>query len=191
MPDVSFIPPLTRRRMTTLERIASSMAHAVIPDTPDYRIVFASRFGEWDQTARLLRQFHDDGEMSPAGFSNSVHNASPGHISLLTQNKNSYTSIAAGEHTLEMGILDALISPRPILFIFAEERTPELYRNILPTTTPAHGLAFYAGTTGNTAIDITAGTPNRPPLTFDQFCNFLDGNIDTLTTTHWTLTRRP
>ncbi len=187
LPDVSFIPPLVRRRMTALEKIAVSMAHDIIPDTPNYRIVFASRFGEWEQTARLLQQFHDTGEMSPAGFSNSVHNASMGHLSLITKNKNSYTSIAAGDRTLEMGILDALMTTMPVLFIYTEEQTPKLYQSILPTDIPAHGFAIFIDNTGDTAIYVTPGTTDCEPLTAEKFCSFLGGTIDTITTTHWTL----
>ena len=83
LPDVSFIPPMMRRRMTDLQKIAIGVAHHVAPENTDYQMVFASRYGEWQQTLKLIKQFHDDGEMSPAGFSNSVHNAAAGVFSVL------------------------------------------------------------------------------------------------------------
>ena len=100
LPDVSFIPPMLRRRMSALEKIAIGLAHKIAPTDMEYQTVFASRFGEWEQTIKLIRQFYTDREMSPAGFSNSVHNAAMGHLSLLTHNKNTYTSIAGGEKML-------------------------------------------------------------------------------------------
>ena len=121
LPDVSFIPPMLRRRMSAVEKIAISLASKVAPESVDYHIVFASRFGEWEQTIKLIRQFYEDKEMSPAGFSNSVHNAAMGHLSLLTHNKNSYTSIAGGERTIETALLDACVSNTPTLFVYAEE----------------------------------------------------------------------
>ena len=75
IPDVSFIPAMLRRRMSVLEKIAISLAARITPKSDDYQIVFASRFGEWEQTIKLIRQFYEDKEMSPMGFSNSVHNA--------------------------------------------------------------------------------------------------------------------
>ena len=77
-PDVSWIPPMERRRLTQLERAALSVAGRVYPAGEEVPVVFASRWGEIGTTLKLMRQMHDEGEMSPAGFSNSVHNAAPG-----------------------------------------------------------------------------------------------------------------
>ena len=131
LPDVSFIPAMLRRRMNTVEKIAVALAQKIAPEHTDYRIVFASRFGEWEQTIKLIRQFYIDKEMSPAGFSNSVHNAAMGQLSLLTHNKNSYTSIAAGERTIENALLEAITSDKPVLFVYAEERNPDEYEKLL------------------------------------------------------------
>ena len=49
------------------------------------KIVFSSRYGEWQQTIKLIQQMHDEGEMSPAGFSHSVHNAMPGILSIINK----------------------------------------------------------------------------------------------------------
>ena len=68
-PDVSFVPPMERRRLTGVERAAISVARKVYPEGEEVPVVFASRWGEIGITAKLMRQCHDDGEMSPAGFS--------------------------------------------------------------------------------------------------------------------------
>ena len=83
-PDVSFVPSLARRRLTEVERAAIAVAWRVRPEE-EVPVVFASRWGEIGVTAKLMRQFHEEGEMSPAGFSASVHNAAPGAFSLLTK----------------------------------------------------------------------------------------------------------
>lgn len=130
-PDVSFVPALARRRLTGVERAALAVAHAVYP-VPSLDVgmpvVFASRWGEIGTTVKLMHQFHADGEMSPAGFSASVHNAAPGAFSLFTRNKAPYTAVAAREKTLAMGFLEALAQRRRVLFVYAEEATPEFYR---------------------------------------------------------------
>ena len=106
-PDVSFIPPLERRRLTGVERAALAVAWQVRPEG-EVPVVFASRWGEIGVTVKLMTQFHADREMSPAGFSASVHNAAPGAFSLLTHNHAPYTAIAARERSLEAGLLEAL-----------------------------------------------------------------------------------
>ena len=128
-PDVSFVPPMERRRLTSLERAALSVAHKVLDgvDTASLPVVFASRWGEIGTTLKLMRQMHDEGEMSPAGFSNSVHNAAPGHLSILIGDTASYTAIAAGPDSYDMGLLEASSHPGKVLFVYAEEETPEMY----------------------------------------------------------------
>lgn len=140
-PDVSFVPPMERRRLTLLERAALSVAWKVYPHGEQIPVVFASRWGEIGTTLKLMRQMHDEGEMSPAGFSNSVHNAAPGHLSLLTKNKAPYTAISAGAETYEMGMLEASTYPGKVLFVYAEESTPEMYRPHFPDVKRAHSVA--------------------------------------------------
>lgn len=127
-PDVSWIPPMERRRLTQLERAALSVAGRVYPVGEQVPVVFASRWGEIGTTLKLMRQMHDEGEMSPAGFSNSVHNAAPGAFSLLTKNRAQYTAIAAGAASREAGLLEASTYPGKVVFVYAEESTPEFYR---------------------------------------------------------------
>ena len=117
-PDVSFVPPLERRRLTGVERAALSTAWQVKGECA-VPVVFASRWGEIGVTAKLMRQFHEDREMSPAGFSASVHNAAPGAFSLLTRNHAPYTAVAARDRSLECGLLEALALRRKAVFVYA------------------------------------------------------------------------
>ena len=141
-PEVSFIPPMERRRLTPLEKAALSVAWKVYPHGEQIPVVFASRWGEIGTTLKLMKQMHDEGEMSPAGFSNSVHNAAPGHLSLLTGNKAPYTAIAAGPESYDMGLLEASTYPGKVLFVYAEETTPEMYRPHFPEVLSAHAEAL-------------------------------------------------
>ncbi len=189
VPDVSFIPPLLRRRMNTIEKIAVSLAVKVAPESGDYHIVFASRFGEWEQTIKLIRQFYEDKEMSPAGFSNSVHNAAMGHLSLLTHNKNSYTSIAAGEKTLENALLDAMLTKKPVLFVYAEERNPNEYKSALKKPVVSHGCAIFIDNSGKNEFELKSNNVNMPTLSFEKFQNFLETG-KTIETTNWKLSKK-
>ncbi|MBQ6136896.1 MAG: beta-ketoacyl synthase chain length factor [Kiritimatiellae bacterium] len=151
-PDVSFVPPMERRRLTMVEKAAIAVAHRTLEQYAESRglpsgpvgmpVVFASRWGEIGTTLKLMRQMHDEGEMSPAGFSNSVHNAAPGHLSLLLGDKAPYTAVAAGPDSYEMGLLEASMQPGPVLFVYAEEETPEMYRPSFPDPQPARAVAM-------------------------------------------------
>jgi hypothetical protein len=91
---------------------------------------------------KLMRQCHDDGEMSPAGFSASVHNAAPGAFSLLMKNRAPYTAIAARGRSREMGWLEATSMKGRVVFVYAEEDTPEFYRPEFGEVESARAEAF-------------------------------------------------
>ena len=141
-PDVGFVPAMIRRRLTGVEKTGLYLANRVCPDRRDFYTVFASRFGEWGQTVKLIKQFYEDGEMSPAAFSSSVHNATPGILSVIKHNTMSYTTIAAGERTIGEALTEMFAGPKPVLFVYAEERTPDLYRSVFPEPFGGHGAAF-------------------------------------------------
>lgn len=188
-PDISFIPSLLRRRLTGIEKIGLFLAHQLEPLPENCQIVFASRFGEWQQTIDLIRQFFQDKEMSPAGFSHSVHNAMPGILSILTKNKSSYTSIAANDQTIESGLLETFCTTMPVLFIYAEEKMPEFYRSKFPVPFSGHGCAFIVSDqklpdAQKISMEITKKF--QAPLTFQQVCQFLKAD-ETLSSAHFVL----
>lgn len=185
LPDFSFIPPMVRRRMTNLEKIAVGLAGKIAPESQNYTTIFASKYGEWNQTVQLIKQFFDDGEMSPAGFSNSVHNAAAGLFSLLTKNTNSYTAIAGGDDTLEMAMLKALTEKTDTMVVFVGEHNPEIYAPRLNAPHNAFGLAFLVKKAGKHRVKITPGATSAEPLTLDTMADFLDGKIDSITTKTW------
>ena len=189
LPDVSFIPPMLRRRMSALEKVAIAMASKIVPETPDYKLVFASRFGEWDQTIKLIRQFYEDKEMSPAGFSNSVHNAAMGHFSLLTHNKNSYTSIASGEKTIENGLIDSVLTDRPVLFIYGEEHTPAEYEHMLKEPVLSHGCAVLIKNDGQNKYELAPNNEDLPALSFEDLKKALQNGSD-IKTSNWILSKK-
>ena len=185
-PDVSFIPPLERRRLTDVERAALAVAWQVRPEG-EVPVVFASRWGEIGVTVKLMTQFHADREMSPAGFSASVHNAAPGAFSLLTHNHAPYTAIAARERSLEAGLLEALTQGAGVVFVFAEEATPAFYAPAFGPLQPACALAVRLEPGGPCRADFRAA--ECPPLSLDAADAFFSGRADALEAASFTLTR--
>ncbi|MBR0212156.1 MAG: beta-ketoacyl synthase chain length factor [Alphaproteobacteria bacterium] len=189
LPDVSFIPAMLRRRMNAVEKIAIALAARVAPESADYIVVFASRFGEWNQTIKLVRQFYEDKEMSPAGFSNSVHNAAMGYLSLLTHNKNSYTSIAGGHKTIETALLTALVSDKPVLFVYAEEKNPEEYNHLFKKPVASHGCALFIDKSGKNAYELAPNNQDLPALSFEKLQESMQNNTE-IQTSNWKLTKK-
>ena len=196
-PDVSFIPPLERRRLTGVERAALAVAWQVRPEG-EVPVVFASRWGEIGVTLKLMEQFHADREMSPAGFSASVHNAAPGAFSLLTQSHAPYTAIAARERSLEAGLLEALtqgVAARAasgpyqgaVVFVFAEEATPAFYTPAFGPLQPACALAVRLEPGGPCRADFRSA--ECPPVSFDAADAFFSGRADALEAASFTLRR--
>lgn len=173
-PDVSFVPPLERRRLTGVERAALAVAWQVKTDA-ELPVVFASRWGEIGVTLKLMKQFHADGEMSPAGFSASVHNAAPGALSLLTKNHAPYTAIAARDRSLEAGLLEVFALRSEAIFVYAEESTPEFYHPDFGTLQPACAVALRVAVVPGTPFALTFRHADLPPATFDDFVAFLEG----------------
>ena len=202
-PDVSFVPPLERRRLTGVERAALSVAWRVKAET-EVPVVFASRWGEIGVTAKLMRQFHEDREMSPAGFSASVHNAAPGAFSLLTRNHAPYTAVAARDRSLESGLLEALALRREVVFVYAEEATPELYAPTFDDLQAGCAVAVRlapgdegsASRTGDRCASGTGGPvravfrhADLPPASFESFAGFLEGRVPAFAASCFELTR--
>ena len=162
-PDVSFMPMMVRRRLSTVERAALHVAWKVfdgagadgasMPAPGEVPVVFASRWGEIGTTLKLIRQMHHEGEMSPAAFSSSVHNAAPGAWSLFTKNTAPYTAIAARERTYEMGLLEAeaqlAAGPyRTVLYVYAEESTPVYFHEQFGKPETARAVALLLAADG-------------------------------------------
>lgn len=187
-PDVSFVPPLERRRLTGVERAALAVAWPVRP-AGEAPVVFASRWGEIGVTAKLMRQFHAEGEMSPAGFSASVHNAAPGVFSLLTKNRAPYTAIAARARSLEAGLLETFALGREAVFVYAEEATPELYAASFPDLQAGCAVALRVtpGATGGVAVRFRRA--ETPPARPEALLDFLEGRAATFEAADFALAR--
>ncbi len=166
-PDVSFVPPLARRRLSPLQKIFFALAKAA-EISPSAFTVFATRDGEDTLTRRIVDDYHADGSVSPHRFSASVYNAAPGLWSVFAANRSAYTAIAAGEDTIECGILESLERPGPVLFAYAEE------------TGGGYGAAFRLGAHSGREVEISNGDVSLSPLTFAALVDFLQGATNAL-----------
>ncbi|MCH8686375.1 beta-ketoacyl synthase chain length factor [Sphingosinicellaceae bacterium A1X5R2] len=133
MPDVGFLPPLQRRRMSRLSRMALTVAHDCLEAaTAQPALVFCTRYGEYERTYGLLQDLADGEALSPASFSVSVHNTAAGLCSIHEGLAGYSTAISAGRETLEHGFLDCATllntgEADEALLVFHDEPLPEVY----------------------------------------------------------------
>lgn len=119
--DLSSIPMNMRRKLSPVGKIAmSTMLDCYGENSDDIKLIYASRYGELERVVKLIKQEHEENEISPTGFSFSVHNSTVGLFSLLKKIYSSYNSIAGGEESFSVGLLDAIMNREKTLFCYAE-----------------------------------------------------------------------
>lgn len=145
-PHVSFIPPLQRRRLNRLARMAFHVAWPLAETSGPIPLVFASRHGETPRTLAILSDLALDEPLSPTQFSLSVHNAIIGLWSILRSDISEMTALAAEGDGLEQALLEAasmLGEGAPgVLLIVTEETPPELYRPYIDDVPFPYALAL-------------------------------------------------
>ena len=82
--DLSFIPPIMRRRMSIVDKYILSVLNNIYSDNIE-NIVFSSQYGEVERLIKLINQYTENKEVSPNAFSCSVHNYSEGFFLLNKQ----------------------------------------------------------------------------------------------------------
>ena len=167
-PDVSFVPPLVRRRFSPLQKVFFALAKAIGVEVGG-EIVFASRDGEDALTRRIVDDFHADGSVSPQRFSASVYNAAPGLWSVFTKNRSAYMALAAGDDSIECGLIESLRDVEPSAFVYAEE------------TGGGYGAAVrFAAQGGGRRISATDARGGGASVGFRAWADFLSGKTHEL-----------
>ena len=154
--DVSFIPMLLRRKLNKFGRAGLYTLYNAYENGTNPNLVFASSYGDIERVEKLITQREEDGEVSPAGFSSSVHN----------KIKTAYNSISAGDRTLSAGFLESIISGES-LFCYTESLGG--VKSISVLTTPHKEGKFL----------LCENTENIPPQDgFEDLKAFLEGKTD-------------
>ena len=131
-PDVSFVKPLLRRRLSPLNRMAFHVASACLPDGAAPYCIFCSRYGEYARAFEIMNSLASGEPVSPNAFSLSVHNTVSSLFSIARGDRTHSTAIAAGGSTLEAGFLEArgLLAEAPdasALLVYYDEPLPSFY----------------------------------------------------------------
>ncbi len=131
---VDLIPPMLRRRMSSLSKLAVQTATQLSLGTDIDYIVFASRHGELTRTVKLIEDILAGNDASPILFSQSVHNTAAGLFTISTKQAIPVCSLAAGENTLHSALIEASCylqeHPRDkVLVVNFDEPLPEPYHS--------------------------------------------------------------
>ena len=157
VPDVSFIDPMLRRRLSSLARMTLCVANHCCAQVADAGFVFASRHGELARTTTMLENIAEHEPLSPTVFGMSVLNASTGLFSILKQNTAPASAVSAGCSSFAYGLLEAArqwmdCPERPVLYVYADEPAPVVYGAEEAPGATAHALGVLLDQAGETRL---------------------------------------
>ena len=145
-PQIGFIEPLVRRRLSFLDRIALHVANACVSEGEPVHLVFASRHGELARSAELLAQLAKNELPSPMSFSLSVLNAAAGLYGIARKDRSPATAVSSGEATFPLALVEGAAQAQQnpdaaVVVAFADEPPPEIYQPLIDSPRSAHGIA--------------------------------------------------
>ena len=145
-PQVGFIEPLVRRRLSFLDRIALHVANACVAEGEQVHLVFASRHGELARSAELLAQLAAGELPSPMSFSLSVLNAAAGLYGIARKDRSPATAVSSGEATFPLALVEGAAQAQKnpdatVVVAFADEPPPDVYKSVVDSPRNAHAIA--------------------------------------------------
>ena len=186
--NVSAIPPMMRRRMSPLSKLAVQTAIELLNlHSVDY-LVFASRHGELHRSMSLIEAIIAGEDASPMAFSQSVHNTSAGLATIATKKAIPLTSIAATEDTFQSALIEAwlFLSEYPdkkVLVIDFDQPLPEVYQAYETQQYPGYSLGLVLSSGAQFAVETRELTAESAPI--PQGLTFLQNYL--LNKQQWTI----
>ena len=107
--DISFVPPILRRRLSKTDRAAIFTLKDFFNVKFD-EFIFTSEYGEFDRLEKIISQYTFENEVSPNQFSASVHNYFAGVFLGLINSTVPYSAVSAVDNSLSAGFLQAILS---------------------------------------------------------------------------------
>jgi hypothetical protein len=159
-PPSGDIPPMQRRRMSRLAKMALSAAlETAGEDRIDYSI-FCSQHGEIVRTRQILSSISKGAEISPTAFAQSVHNTSSGLYTIITGSNHASTSIASGANSFAHAWLEAqcYLQMHPdhrVLLVDFDEVIPAEYQQYTQQVDCDHALALLLRAADGRGIDLS------------------------------------
>ena len=107
--ELPHVPPMSRRRLGRLAKMAVCVADAALPPAlgADIPVVWASRYGDAEKALALLKTQALDEPMSPTAFGLSVHNGIGAQHSILRGMRANAVCVASSHGAPEAGVVEA------------------------------------------------------------------------------------
>jgi hypothetical protein len=184
--DLGFIEPMLRRRLSLLAKMALKVAHDCVHDLPAVRFVYASRHGELTRTTSMLDDLAAGESISPTAFSMAVLNSSTGLFSILRHDTTPSTAISSSAESFGNGLIEAYMQlvedpERPVLLVYADEPTPDVYGRMEPEDSSAHAIGLLLRSGAPNTITCTS-QPNQQIVSHESqsraFLRCLEGAYD-------------
>ncbi|OUR65306.1 hypothetical protein A9Q79_03105 [Methylophaga sp. 42_25_T18] len=151
------IPPMLRRRFTTLGRCAVTAGLKIMDEGQSIPSIFSSRYGDTAISLSLLEQMGMNEPMSPSNFSLAVHNAVGGLFSIVRKDTSKVTSITAVEGFVVNTLLEAvgqLQESDRVLCVIYDIPLPELYQRYCDSDLFPYAIAMILNKTGDEQLKI-------------------------------------
>jgi len=134
-PDLSYVSPLLKRRLSQLTRMTIEVVHNVLPLAPEAGIVFVSSNGESERQLQVIRMLIEEGGIMPAAFSLSVFNAPPAMATIALGIKNGYNALHPTVNVFKEGFIYAAASvlageAESVILVCADQLLPPEYQSI-------------------------------------------------------------
>jgi hypothetical protein len=143
-PQVKFVAPLLRRRLSHLSKMALAVCEDCLKDqSRNIPIIFTSRHGELNRTLSIVEAMLRKQPLSPTDFSLCVHNTPPSLYTIVANSDSSATALAASDSFTYAFVesVGYLLDNPQVLFIYADDSVPELYHDVVDFHYPI-ALAF-------------------------------------------------
>lgn len=131
-PNVTFVAPMLRRRLSLLSRMALYVANGCLDENQPMATVFCTRHGELHRTVELLQSIVNKELVSPMGFSHSVPNTAAGIHSIFRKDTSVSTTMSAGTDSFEQSLIEAAmlvnsVPEKQVLLICCDMPLPQVF----------------------------------------------------------------
>jgi len=156
---VAAMPAMLRRRAGFLGKMALEVAYQCVNGQRNIPTVFCSRHGDVARGMELLSNAVQDEPLSPTNFGLAVHNANAGLFSIARQDQASHSALAAGNATVEHGVIEACSlladGAASVLLVVVDSSLPALYAPYLDRTEQPHAWAWLMVPATNRAVRLS------------------------------------
>lgn len=179
--DISFVPAIQRRRMSSLDKATLSVLNKTFSDEVQ-NVIFSSQYGQEDRLVRLIDQYTNNNEVSPNVFTCSVHNYSVGFFVRDRQKTITYNALSAHENSIFAGLLACVISDYDNNLFCYSDTSEGIIKSL--------GLNISnKGSDNSEKYKITINSNDFSEDIFEDYVKLFDGGIDVLKTSKYTIER--